>query len=58
MASVVDEDLGPHSTGSILRHEVPFPFVRLVLERRPETDASPDRIPRPGCQPHDRIVAA
>jgi hypothetical protein len=27
--------------GVILRHEVPFPFVRLVLERRPETDSVP-----------------
>jgi hypothetical protein len=27
--------------GVILRHEVPFPFVRLVLERRPETDTIP-----------------
>jgi hypothetical protein len=27
--------------GVILRHEVPFPFVRLVLERRPETDSMP-----------------
>ena len=26
--------------GVILRQEVPFPFVRLVLERRPEADAS------------------
>ena len=24
--------------GVILRQEVPFPFVRLVLERRPDTD--------------------
>jgi len=27
--------------GVILRHEVPFPFVRLVLERRPETESVP-----------------
>jgi len=27
--------------GVILRHEVPFPFMRLVLERRPETDSVP-----------------
>jgi hypothetical protein len=27
--------------GIILRHEVPFPFVRLVLERRPDTDLVP-----------------
>jgi hypothetical protein len=27
--------------GVILRHEVPFPFVRLVLERRPDTDLVP-----------------
>jgi hypothetical protein len=27
--------------GVILRHEVPFPFVRLVLERRPDTAAVP-----------------
>jgi hypothetical protein len=27
--------------GVILRHEVPFPYVRLVLERRPEEDLVP-----------------
>jgi len=27
--------------GVVLRHEVPFPFIRLVLERRPETDSVP-----------------
>ena len=27
--------------GVILRQEVPFPFVRLVLERRPEPDEVP-----------------
>jgi hypothetical protein len=27
--------------GTILRHEVPFPFVRLVLERRPATESLP-----------------
>jgi len=27
--------------GVILRQEVPFPFVRLLLERRPETDSVP-----------------
>jgi hypothetical protein len=31
--------------GVVLRHEVPFPFVRLVLERRPESDPAP-----PGSQ--------
>jgi hypothetical protein len=29
--------------GVILRHEVPFPFVRLVLERRPENDSVPSK---------------
>jgi hypothetical protein len=29
--------------GVILRHEVPFPFVRLVLERRPESDSVPSK---------------
>ena len=32
--------------GVILRQEIPLPFVRLVLERRPETDA-----PRPTSKP-------
>jgi hypothetical protein len=27
-----------YDDGVILRQEVPFPFVRLVLERRPEPD--------------------
>jgi len=30
--------------GVILRHEVPFPFVRLVLERRPDTDSVPSTL--------------
>jgi hypothetical protein len=35
--------------GVILRQEIPFPFVRLVLERRPETDAPPSpRSPKAG----------
>jgi hypothetical protein len=34
--------------GMILRQEIPFPFVRLVLERRGETDSSPPVTPRPG----------
>jgi hypothetical protein len=29
--------------GVILRQEVPFPFVRLVLERRPEADEVPSQ---------------
>jgi hypothetical protein len=37
--------------GVVLRHEVPFPFIRLVLERRPESDPapaeSPTRVPAP-----------
>ena len=34
--------------GVILRQEIPFPFARLVLERRPETDAPPRPTTRPG----------
>jgi hypothetical protein len=35
--------------GVILRQEIPFPFVRLVLERRAETDAPPrPTTPKPG----------
>ncbi len=35
--------------GVILRQEIPFPFVRLVLERRPEADG-PGSLPtlKPG----------
>jgi hypothetical protein len=33
--------------GVILRQEIPFPFVRLVLERRAEQDASLPTSPRP-----------
>ena len=44
--------------GVILRQEVPFPFVRLVLERQPEADPSVPIDPRPGCQAHDRSCAA
>jgi hypothetical protein len=32
--------------GVILRQEVPFPFVRLVLERRPDSDLAPAAPPR------------
>jgi hypothetical protein len=48
----VVERMGPltmrtwvRTDGVILRHEVPFPFVRLVLERRPDTDAVPTTLP-------------
>ena len=34
--------------GVILRQEIPFPFVRLVLERRPETDSPPVATAKPG----------
>jgi hypothetical protein len=34
--------------GLILRQEVPFPFVRLVLERRAEPDGSLPPSPKPG----------
>jgi hypothetical protein len=34
--------------GVILRQEIPFPFVRLVLERRGESEGSPLTAPRPG----------
>ena len=34
--------------GMILRQEVPFPFVRLVLERRAESDGSVPTSPKPG----------
>jgi hypothetical protein len=34
--------------GVILRQEIPFPFVRLVLERRAETDLPPATIAKPG----------
>ena len=34
--------------GVILRQEIPFPFVRLVLERRGEHDPSPPTSPKPG----------
>ncbi len=37
--------------GVVLRHEVPLPFIRLVLERRSDTDTSPaespTRVPAP-----------
>ncbi len=31
--------------GMILRQEVPFPFVRLMLERRPEDVIAPESAP-------------
>jgi hypothetical protein len=34
--------------GLILRQEIPFPFVRVVLERRPEMDMPPATAAKPG----------
>lgn len=34
--------------GVILRQEIPLPFVRLVLERRPDTDVLSPITPKPG----------
>jgi hypothetical protein len=36
--------------GVILRQEIPFPFVRLVLERRSEQDPSLPTSPKPGTE--------
>jgi hypothetical protein len=54
----VVQHMGPMSTrtwvrtdGTILRQEVPFPFVRLVLERRPDNEVGaatiPSKVPAP-----------
>ena len=45
--------------GVILRQEIPFPFVRLVLERRGDSERSPpiDHSSRES-QANDRTIAA
>ena len=42
--------------GVILRQEIPFPFVRLVLERRPETDGPSPITQARDQQRNDRTV--
>jgi hypothetical protein len=47
-ASLLTTKTWVRTDGVILRQEIPFPFVRLVLERRPETDAPRHEPLKPG----------